>query len=105
MAIASFVPTLDRQGIPADAYMELYERFIETRAKAINGGRELPKFGCECLIAEWIGENGLNKQRRTENAQRLALPEHRVKVCPKCYDTGKIITGEDRGNPCLHLAA
>lgn len=102
LAIQSWVHILDREQVPAECYNELFERSLKTRAIAIHSGRDLPRMGAELLLAHWLGENGLMKQKRTEATENARLPEHRVKVCPDCLDTGVVVMGGNKGQLCLH---
>jgi hypothetical protein len=91
--------------IPVDAYPELYRRACDTRQKKMQMGVEVPMMDATLLISHWTGENGLMKERRStpKVAADHRLNEPRIKVCPRCYDTGRVIFGEDRGGACLHL--
>jgi hypothetical protein len=95
----------NRYQIPTSAYLELYQRAFDVRQRKLRSGEDVPMMDATLIVSQWTGDHGLMRELRERKEQHLALPEHRVKVCPKCYDTGKIITGEDRGSPCLHLAA
>lgn len=71
LAIQSWVAILDKENVPPDAYAELYEWALSTRALAIQSGKQLPNFGVELLLAGWIGENGLQRQRAQQNYDRM----------------------------------
>lgn len=89
MAIASWVHSLDREGIPATAYGELYERVLTRRADAITHGRQVPTFGVELLIAEWNGEWGLRNQlRQREIDAGHTLGANAESVCQHCFGSG-----------------
>jgi hypothetical protein len=91
--------------IPVDAYPELYRRACDTRQKKMQMGVEVPMMDATLLISHWTGENGLMKERRStpKVGADHRLNEPRIKVCPRCYDTGRVILGEDRGGACLHI--
>lgn len=103
-AIASWVHVLDRDGVPANAYCELYERALRTRAMAIQNGRDIPRMGVELMIAGWLGENGLMRERQKgTNKYRDLLNEPRYEPkCDRCMDTGKIMKGAFFGEKCDH---
>ena len=89
MAIASFVRTLDREGVPATAYHELYERVLQVRANAIQSGRSIPSFGVELLVSQWTGEHGLQAamRQREIDAGRTLMPNAET-VCASCDGSG-----------------
>lgn len=92
-AIASFVHTLDAEAVPANAYSQLYERVLKSRVTAIQAGKQLPNFGVELMLAEWLGPYGLKtewKQREIDGGR--TLPSNAESVCQDCFGTGiKII--------------
>ena len=88
-AIRSFVATLDREDIPASAYMELYERAINARVTALQAGRQLPQFGAELLLAQWSGEYGLQRElRQREIDAGRTLGANAASVCRHCDGSG-----------------
>ena len=88
MAIASWVSVLDREDIPASAYNELYERALETRAHALKTGKQLPNFGAELLLAEWIGEGGFRRElRQREIDSGRSLTSNVQSRCQRCFGT------------------
>jgi hypothetical protein len=88
-AISSFVATLDRESIPASAYMELYERAIQMRTRAVQDGKALPAFGAELLLACWLGDWGLrNELRQREIDARRTLTGNAESVCRECHGSG-----------------
>jgi len=98
--IQSYIASLDRARVPFDAYNELFERSLVTRAIAIQQGRTLPIFGVELLLAHWLGENGLAKERQIRlNGDRQLNPTC-DQVCSRCLDTGRQVFAPHRGLPC-----
>ncbi len=88
-AIASFVHTLDREGVPASAYGELYERVLQMRAKAIQDGKAIPAFGVDLMLAAWGGEWGLRAELRQREIDRgRTLTANAETVCQHCDGTG-----------------
>jgi len=88
-AISSFVATLDRENVPAAAYMELYERSIQMRTTAIQNGKSLPNFGAELLLACWNGEHGLRAEMRQREVERgRTLAANAESVCQYCFGSG-----------------
>lgn len=89
MAIASFVRTLDREGVPASAYHELYERVLQVRAKALQQGKAIPAFGVELLVSQWTGDWGLkNALRQREIDKGRSLMPNAESVCDLCDGSG-----------------
>lgn len=88
-AIASWAATLDREGVPCNAYSELYERVLRRRADAIQSGRQVPPFGVELMLAEWCGEHGLKAERRQRDIDaRRSLGSTAESVCEYCFGSG-----------------
>jgi hypothetical protein len=86
MAAASWIASLNRQKVPAKAYMELYERSLEFRARALENGKQLPDMGSELLLSQWPM---LEKEiREKEIASKSMLPETAESKCPRCLGTG-----------------
>lgn len=102
-AIASFVHSLDREGVPASAYSELYERVLQMRAKAIQDGKQIPNFGVDLMLAQWTGEWGLRaqlRQREVEAGRTLAA--NAESVCQRCSGTGYEIVEGKGARKCDH---
>lgn len=99
-AIVSWVRVLDRDGIPANAYHELYERALKTRAMAIQDGRDLPRMGAELLLAGWIGNHGLNRERRNRPGVDLLEMPKTAPSCMACLDTKKGLYPPNAGQRC-----
>jgi hypothetical protein len=97
-AIASYVRSLDTENVPVDAYMDLYERVLKARALSIAKGDDRPvEFGADQMIAQWLGANGLNAERRTISIDKQLEMGGEPCPCEACYGTGKqLFTGE----PC-----
>lgn len=88
-AIASFVHSLDRENVPASAYGELYERVLQTRAKAVQDGKNVPAFGVDLMLAAWGGEWGLrNELKQREIDAGRSLPSNAEMVCELCHGSG-----------------
>ena len=88
-AIASFVHTLDREGVPASAYGELYERVLQMRSTAIQSGKQVPQFGVDLMVAAWSGEWGLRNELRQREVDRgRTLTGNAESNCDMCYGTG-----------------
>lgn len=94
-AIKSWVHTLDIENIPASAYGPLYERALLRRATAINQGRTIPTFGVELMLAEWMGENGYQRElRQKEIDAGRTLGANAESVCQHCHGSGfKFVDG------------
>ena len=105
-ATASFVATLDREGVPYTAYNELYERAIALRVTALQNGKNLPAFGAELLLAAWNGEYGLRSElRQREIDAGRTLEANAAAACQTCYGTGlrtEIIDGYSVARKCDH---
>lgn len=101
MAISSFVHTLDRAGVPASAYNELYERVLLIRANAIQNDKKIPQFGSDLMLAAWLGEGGLQSElRQREIDARRTLGANAASVCQHCYGTTfRKIDPTDRNSP------
>ena len=99
-AIASWVRTLDRENIPASAYHELYERALQTRAAALQSSRNIPNFGAELLLAEWLGPNGLRAEIRQREIDRgRTLGANAATVCRHCNGSGFRHTSTEPSSP------
>lgn len=88
-ASLSFVHSLDLEGVPPQHYNELYERSLRSRVAAMQNGKQLPTFGVELMIAEWLGPHGLKaalRQREIESGR--VLTGNAESQCPKCFGTG-----------------
>ena len=107
-AIASYVHTLDREGVPASAYGELYERVLSARAAAIHSGKQLPNFGAELMLASWPSLRAEIEQRRIDSGR--ILPDTAASQCNRCngtglenvYDIDGRILGVRAGRTCEH---
>jgi hypothetical protein len=100
-AIASYVRSLDIEKVPPDAYMGLYERVLKARAISIAKGDERPvEFGADQMIAQWLGANGLNAERRISADKQLEMGGV-PNPCEMCFGTGKqLFTGLPCPNGC-----
>lgn len=101
-AIKSYVYTLDAEQVPLTAYMELYERSLRSRVTAMQHGKQLPNFGVELMLAEWLGPHGLKKelQQREIDAGRT-LTGYAESRCPKCDGTGMERVLDPQGRPTV----
>lgn len=100
LAIQSWVRSLDREGVPHQAYCELYERALASRAIGISKGKDVKPFGVEFLVAEWIGEHGLKAElREREIAKGRTLAANAESVCSLCNGSGWKTVGEGRNAP------
>lgn len=88
-SIAAFVHELDTEKVPHQHYGELYSRALRSRIAAVQNGKQLPNFGVELMLAEWLGPHGLKKelQQREIDAGRT-LTSNAASVCLKCDGTG-----------------
>ena len=103
-AIASFVHTLDREGVPASAYSELYERVLQMRAKAIQDGKQIPNFGVDLMIAQWTGEWGLRNQLRQREVEAgRTLTSNAESRCERCFGSGFEVVEGKGARRCDHL--
>lgn len=106
-AIASFVHSLDREGVPASAYGELYERVLVSRSKAIQDGKTIPAFGVDLMLSQWLGDWGLRAElKQREVAAGRSLPSNAETVCQYCDGTGWREVGETKSfTKCDHKDA
>lgn len=106
LAIQSWVHLMDREGVPASCYGELYERAIVSRAATVASGKQLPQFGAELLLAEWTGPNGLQRELNDRAIrQGRTLTANAPAACAKCNGSGWRPVGEGRTapvTPCDH---
>jgi hypothetical protein len=95
MAGESWIHSLDRERVPYKAYMELYERALGVRAKAMNQGREMPKMCVELLLSCWPQ---LEREiREKEIEARNMLPATAESRCPRCGGSGIETRWSDTG--------
>ncbi len=96
-AIASYVYTLDLHKVPASAYGELYERVLNSRVTALQSGKQVPNFGVELMVAEWVGPHGLRSEMaEREIAAGRTLTATSQTNCLRCFGTGmETVYGDD----------
>lgn len=101
-AIKSYVYTLDAEKVPLTAYMELYERSLRSRVAALQSGKQLPNFGVELMLAEWLGPHGLRNELKTREIDAgRTLTSNAESICPKCDGTGMERTLDPQGRPTV----
>lgn len=97
IAIQSWVTTLDRENVPHDAYGELYDRALVTRATQLANGRNVQNFGVEYLLAEWVGPSGLRMEwSELEIHRGRTLTSVTAAGCEYCKGSGFRTVGDGR---------
>lgn len=86
LAIMSWVATLDKHSVPHEAYTELYERAITSRAIAMQGGKTVPQFGVEALLAGWLGEHGLQHEYARRRFEQMVAERRYLSGDPSMPD-------------------
>lgn len=95
--IQSCIHALDRENVPHEAYGELYDRFVSTRARVRIAGKNPPEFGPDALVAQWIGEEGLAATWGTQGDSVLRLSTTATTLCKRCYGTGMESIFDEKG--------
>ena len=85
---AVFVEVMERHRIPAEQYEALYNRFVDSRARALSVGGRADDLSPEALVGLWAGQNGLGAEL-AEKRPSLPAPD-----CGDCLNTGWVVVVE-----------